>query len=311
MRRTATTSPSGQTRKVLSLTPALVFGLLAATLWGTTDFLIRVASRRVGVFRAMLCAQAMSAVLVGLWIAGDPLVRTTFRQASVSGWEAALSAAVVGLTATVALYLALHKGRVSVVAPVAAGYGAVTTVFSWLTGERLTGVALLGLGLLVGGVVLVSSPPGGHKGASSATEFHPNTSGLGWALLSCLCYGLEFWIQGRFANPQLGPLLPVGVYYLLSTTVLVIVGSVFRLPVRMSGRDAILAFSTGALAIAGFISLSFGFQTGRVAVVTAIGSVQSAITVGLACLLMGDRLAIDHWVGLTAVVAGLVLVRLG
>ena len=295
------------------MTLALTFGLLAAILWGTTDFLIRIASRRVGVFRAMLYAQAISAVSIGVWIAADPLVRTLPAQASAGGWLAAWLAAIAGLTATVSLYRALHQGRVSVVAPIAAGYGAVTTLLSWATGERLTGMALLGLGLLIAGVALVSSPSEAKNGTPSDAAPAPQShrSGLEWALLSCVCYGLEFWIQGRFANPQLGPLLPVGVYYLLSTTVLVAFGATLRLPFRMPAKDAILVFATGLLAIAGFISLSVGFGTGHVAVVTAIGSVQSAITVGLACLLTQDRLAVHHWVGLAAVIGGLGLVRLG
>jgi uncharacterized membrane protein len=294
----------------LGLALALIFGLLAAALWGTTDFMIRIASRRVGISRAISAAQATSLVVVVLWIAMDPAARRPVHDAAAGGWIAAVIAAVIGLVATVALYRALHQGRVSVVAPVAAGYGAVTTGLSWLTGERLPAMALVGLGLLVCGAVLVSVPARDQE-SGVVPQTGPHGSGLGWALVSCLCYGLEFWVQGRFANPQLGPFVPVAVYYLFSTTVLIAVARARRLSLRMPAQDAVFVCTTGVAAIAGFICLSLGFGTGHVAVVTAIGSVQSAITVGLACLFAQDRLALQHWLGLAAVIGGLVIIRLG
>jgi drug/metabolite transporter (DMT)-like permease len=289
---------------------ALIFGLLAASLWGATDFMIRVASRRVGISRAICAAQATSLLVVALWIALDPLARRPLQTAAAGGWIAAAVAAVFGLVATVALYRALHKGRVSVVAPVAAGYGAVTTGLSWLTGEQLATEALLGLALLVGGAVLVSIPSRKHVSGAAGNAGDHGT-GLGWALVSCLCYGFEFWIQGRFANLQLGAFVPVAIYYFFSTAVLMAIARARRLSLRMPARDAVFVCATGVAAIAGFICLSLGFGTGHVAVVTAVGSVQSAITVGLACLLTGERLAIQHWLGVVAVIGGLVIIRLG
>ena len=49
---------------------ALTFGLLAALLWGLSDFLISVSGRSFGVHRAMLCAQSIGVLLVGGWLPG-------------------------------------------------------------------------------------------------------------------------------------------------------------------------------------------------------------------------------------------------
>lgn len=55
-------------KRVRETSVALVFGLLAALLWGLSDFLISVIGRSFGVDRAMLYAQCVGVVLVGAWI---------------------------------------------------------------------------------------------------------------------------------------------------------------------------------------------------------------------------------------------------
>ena len=67
----------------------------------------------------------------------------------------------------------------------------------------------------------------------------------------------------------------------------------------------------GAVAVLGFVAVSAGLATGQVAIVAVLGSLQSAVAVGLACALLGEQLARHQWLGVAVVVAGLGLVRLG
>jgi uncharacterized membrane protein len=67
----------------------------------------------------------------------------------------------------------------------------------------------------------------------------------------------------------------------------------------------------GAVAVLGFVVVSMGLATGRVAIVTVLSSLQTAVTVGLACVFLRERLARHQWVGVSAIVVGLGLVRLG
>jgi len=283
-------------------------GLAAALLWGVTDFLIRVAAHRVGVLRTMLYAQGLGAVTAWLWVAGDPAIQVPLRESSRSAWLAAAGAALVGLGATVALYRGLQRGRASIVAPIASAYGAITAVASWVTGERLTGTVIGAIAAIVIGALLVSVPSATQPPAAQTLE--PHTLGVGWATLACIGYGLSFWIQGRYVNPELGPLLPVALYYLISTIFLISATSVLRPALALSWSQARLVFGVGLAAITGFYSLSVGLGTGHVAIVTAVGSLQSAITVALAAFFLGERLAAHHWIGVAAIVIGLSLIRL-
>jgi drug/metabolite transporter (DMT)-like permease len=208
--------------------------------------------------------------------------------------------------ATCSGYYALRIGRVGVVAPVVGAYGAVTAALSWLGGERMSGLAAAGLAFTVAGVVVVSVPP-----AARAHPARGTASGLLPALVACTGYGLPFWIQGRFAVPLLGAVLPVWMYYAFSTAVLAVVAAATRPPLLLAARDMAVILGTAALAVSGFVIVSAGLATGHVAVVVVLTSLQSAISVGLACLLQGERLARHQWLGVAAVVAGLALVRAG
>jgi uncharacterized membrane protein len=113
---------------------AFTFGLLAALLWGLSDFLISIIGRSFGVLRAMFYAQCVGVVLVGGWILVAGL---GVPQAPSSSWTAAIIAAPIGVAATLGLYQGLKVGQVSIVAPIAASFGAVTAVLSMFSGERL------------------------------------------------------------------------------------------------------------------------------------------------------------------------------
>lgn len=286
---------------------AVLFGVLAAVCWGVSDFMIRVIGRSIGVLPAMVYAQGLGAVTLSVWFAVRPEWLSSLGTASAAALAGAALAAPIGLVATVALYEGMRVGRVGLVAPVTAAYGAVAAVLSLLTGETATPRALSGMALIVGGSVLVCRP----ARAEGSGEAGPREAGLGWALLSCLCFGLQFYIQGRFAAPELGAAIPVWIYYVLSTVMLGGVALWRKPPMRLPATDAAAVFGTGAIAVLGFVVLSAGLATGEIALVGVLGSTQSAVTVALACLFLGERLARHQWIGLATLIAGLALVNAG
>ncbi len=288
---------------------AVGLGLLAALLWGVTDFLIRIAGRSVGVHRTMLYAQGFGAVSVGLWLASSPAARQPLHDPPLAALAAAIAAAPLGVLATLALYRGLQVARVGLVSPISSAYGAVTAALSLASGEAIGLRAVAGIGVIVVGGLLVSVPapvPGARDGTG------PNSrAGTIWAVLACAGYGVQFWIQGRFAVPRLGAVVPVWIYYTFSTLALAVAAAVRHPSLALSRRDAVSVFGTGAVAALGFLVVSLGLGTGQIAIVTVLSSLQSAVTVGLACAFLKERLARHQWLGVAAVVVGLGLVRLG
>lgn len=289
---------------------AVVLGLLAALLWGVTDFLIRVTGRSVGVHRSMLYAQGFGAVSVGLWLACSPLARWPLHDLSFTALAAAVGVSPLGLLATLALYRGLQVGRVGLVSPIAGAYGAVTAALSLAGGEAIGLLAVAGIAVIVIGGLLVSAPARDTPGAQGGSSANGRAGAL-WAIVACVGFGVQFWVQGRFAVPRLGAVLPVWIYYAFSTLTLALAAVVRRLPIALSSRDAVSVLGTGTVAVLGFVVISAGLATGRVAIVTVLSSLQSAITVGLAYALLGERLARHQWLGVVVVVIGIGLVRLG
>lgn len=281
---------------------AVLFGGAAAVLYGITDLIARFANRENGVARTLLWGQALlSVLLTGAVIAfGKPLPSAPLP------WAALLGSGLMVLAGTACLYHGLKVGRVAVVAPLMACYGAVGAVLSLLTGEHMKWIAGVGLALTAVGAVLSAMPPGGKRQDDADRK-------SGWlsATASALLYGTAYWIQGKYAVPVFGALDAIWVYYVFATLVVALVALVRRHDVRLKGtRDTALIAVTAVLAAAGYIALAFGQASGSIAVATAMSAAASAITVLLARVFIREKVALAGWIGVACVVAGVATLHL-
>ena len=205
----------------------------------------------------------------------------------------------------VCLYRALAVGNLSIVPPVAACYGAVTAVIAIITGEQISAVALGGLVLAVAGGVVAAVPSAQSK---QGTDKGP--SGAYLAAAAALLYGCGFWAQGRFSVPALGSLIPIWSYYVLGSVSMLALALVARKNVRPPTlEEAPALYATALLAVAGYGALVRGQATGHVAIVTALSSAASAVTVLLARVFLRQSVALHSWLGLGAVVVGLAVLH--
>lgn len=179
----------------------VLMGLLAAVLWGATDFLVGMNARAVGVKRAVFFGQLLGLLLMGLIIAvsSQQLIKMVAAPASVL--LLACLAALCTLSGALALSKAFAIGKTSVVAPLVTSYGVFTTLLAWLGGETLGTWQIFGLLTCFLGVVLASREAKGGSGQAPAD----GRLSVGFALLAALLYGVSFWVQGKYALPVLGP----------------------------------------------------------------------------------------------------------
>jgi len=279
---------------------AVLFGGAAAVLYGVTDLVARFANRENGVARTMLWGQGLLAVLLTGAVAafGRPL------PAEPLPWAALLGSSLMITAGTACLYQGLKVGRIAVVAPLMACYGAVGAVLSLVTGERLTWEACAGLVLTVAGAVLSAIPAPDSKQRDRPSGWLPATG-------SALLYGTAYWIQGKYAVPVFGALDAIWIYYLFATLVVALVAATRRHDVRLAGtRDTVLIAITAVLAAAGYLALAFGQASGSVAVATALSAAASAITVLLARVFIREQVAVTGWIGVACVVAGVATLHL-
>src|SRR5258706_10856359 len=137
----------------------VLFGVMAAVLWGVGDFLITQLTRRVGTARALVGIQLLSLLA---WI-GLLITQPARTSGSPALWLIVAGTAVCHVLGLVFVYRAFEIGTLSLVSPISSGFAVVTALLALLSGEHPPVPAIAGAGLLVLGVVLATRAPStGH-----------------------------------------------------------------------------------------------------------------------------------------------------
>jgi drug/metabolite transporter (DMT)-like permease len=284
---------------------ALLLGLASALGYGITDYLAGIAGRAVGVWRSIFYSDLAAFIVLSAWSV-RPCGEACAFASHPDAWIASLGAGLVLVAAAALLTRGLTRGRLAVVAPVTASYGAIAALLSAATGEQLSLEAGVGILVTACGVCLISIPAGGRR----AFRDHLHASGFGWAAGAAVCYAVGFWLQGVFAVPTLGPFIPVWLSYglaIVTIPMLVpVLGVRLALPRRLEW-PAVLG--VGLFSAAGNAALTMGQSTGRVAIVVVLSTLASAVTVLLSRLMDRATIAMHQWLAMGVIIAGLILIK--
>lgn len=280
----------------------ILFGLLSAFFWGAGDYVITQLTRRTGTPRALLSIQFFSLLA---WIVC--LVATQGRWPSVQGfWGLAIAAGVCHVVGLLLTYRAFEIGTLSLVSPIASGFAIVTALIALANGERPPTLALAGTAMLILGIVCATYT---HSAAEKKT-----LAGVPEALGSALAFGVMFWLFDR-VQVHLGVLWPLVI--LKSMAFLSALVSVISSKKREENADEVrsspaqlagLAVGAALLDTFAWLAYNAGVRTQFVAVVTALASLFSVVTILLAWVLLKDRLSRNQWVGVAFVLAGILMV---
>lgn len=290
----------------------ILLGLATALCWGSADLMARFATRAIGTFRTMLYMQLTGLLLLTAaihWLGGWGHL------ADGSGWRPwlwGILAGVLNTSSTLALYRSFEIGKMSIVAPISAGYPALTMVLMALTGERLTAARFAGVALIIVGVIVVArgeETPGDANPLDESRHPGKRNLGVGWALLSGAGFGVMFWLLGIRVVPLLGSAPSVWLIRLTSVLLTAAVILAVRRPMGLPGVAAnrwILGI--GLLDTSAYVLNNFGMQREQVSVVSVLASLYGAVTVGLAATVLGEKITRMQWFGIVAIFAGILLV---
>jgi uncharacterized membrane protein len=286
----------------------VIYGLLAAIGWGTTDFLAAVSGRRLGSLPALAVSQ-----LVGIVLATALFLVNGQGVASLHGLVWFLIAnGVIAMVAYSLHYRALELGPVAVVSPVGAGYAVVGFGLAvlLLPDETPGPVAILGGIVTIVGVFLVSANlPALRAG------LHERPPGLWWAVGSAVGFGVAGFILGVIAKDShdwIATLFTTRVVLVLAYIPLLVARR--RTFHKVAGATAIAyvaAAAAGAFDLMGVASYSAGATRGFLSVVLAASAVFPAIAVALSVVFLKERLVVNQYVGIAVVIGGLLLLALG
>jgi len=276
---------------------AIALALGASLSWGLGDFLGGLKSRTLHVLTVLAISQAVGfgAVLIWLSVSGD----------GFPGWTPAAYAAVAGAGGCLglgALYRGMAVGAMGIVAPVSAVSAAIPFTVGVASGERPGLLQVAGILLALAGVALASREPGDQGGGRAA--------GVGLALVAALGFGLYFVFLDRAAEESVPYAVATarGVSSLLALAVVAIaVGAALR-PAAAALPTLV---AVGLCDVAANVLFGLASIRGFLSVVSVLSALYPIVTVGLAALLLHERIAPTQRLGVAAALVGAALITAG
>jgi drug/metabolite transporter (DMT)-like permease len=223
-------------------------------------------------------------------------------------WAWGILAGACNGCGTLALYRSFEIGKLSVVAPISASYPVLTLLLSHLSGEHLTSVRIAGILCTLLGVMIVArgekAPENGEAGAEPK-----NGKGIGWAICAAIAFGFLFWLLGTRVVPRVGAAPAVWLIRFTSSVVAATAILLGKKPIALRGADLRwMALGMGAMDTGAFVLSNYGMQLEQVAVISVLGSLYGAVTVGLASIFLRESISRWQWIGIIAIFAGIYLI---
>ena len=277
----------------------------SAALYGAADFVGGFATRRASTTSVVLLSQATGLVLVALFL---PLLPRAAPLGPDVFWGAV--AGVTGVVGVALLYRALSIGTMAVIAPTTAVCAvAIPVAVSVLLGERPAPLAVAGIALGIGSIILVSrqtTPESGTERPSGERRLGP---GVGTALASGVAIGL-FLLSFAQTRAEAG-MWPLLVARLVSVSLFGTIALARRRSLRMPRRVAGLAIVGGAGDMLANALYLLAAQAGPLGIVVTLSSLYPASTVLLARVVLGERLNSWQIVGVGCALTAIVLIVRG
>ena len=283
---------------------AYLLALASALMYGAADFTGGLATRRAATIPVVISSQFSGMVLLALllpFLPGSSPSRTDLL------WGVA--AGLTGGGGVALLYRGLAIGRMAVVAPTTAVCAVVIPVVAaMLLGERPGGLAVLGIALGIGSIVLVSQQTETTSGPAraGAAGLPP---GVGIALVSGVLIGFFFLSLARTA-PTAG-MWPILAARITSVTLFAAAALVRGIPLAPARPALWLALAGGTVDMLANAAYLLAAREGQLSLVVTLSSLYPASTVLLARVLLGERLNARQLGGVGCALAAIVLIVIG
>ncbi len=276
---------------------SLVLAALSSLCYGVGDFAGGFAARRSRVMSVLAVSQSaglvLAAVFVALGLAGAP---------SVSALAFGGAAGVFGTVGLCALYDGIGRGSAGIVSPVAALVGAaIPVLFGFALGERPGPTSLVGMGLCLPAILLLSMERVSGRGAEARRAVLTG-------LVASAGFGGFVILVSRTA-PESG-IWPVIAARCVSVGIVLAVNAAKReagLPARESLPWAVGA---GILDMGANMLFLLSTRLGYLSLASIVMSLFPAPTVILSWLVFRDRPALTRIAGLALSLAGVALIAL-
>src|SRR5580765_8826632 len=274
---------------------AIVLALGASLSWGLADFFGPLQGRTLGALRTLVGVQLGGLAAIALIVA----IRWIGPKSAVA--LLAIPAAISGTLGLYAYYRGIAVGAISIVAPIAGVSAVVPVVVGIISGERPSSWQLLGMACTLAGVFLAAREPAGTGPRIAA--------GVGLALLAALGFGWYFPPMHAAGNAD--PWWASFFFRLTSTTVILTVVAIVRPSLRLPSVQIPILALIGIGDMLGNLLFAAASRGGLVSVTSVLASLYPIVTVILARVLLGERVARSQEAGIGLTLAGVALISAG
>lgn len=281
----------------------MIFGVVAALLWGAADFATALLGRRLPLFPMVVVVQTAGLVIAaGLWFVLRPTFDAPPIEAAILAIDGCISA--VGY---VVVYRSLVLGPMALVSPIAATYAVVAILLSVVVlGERPGPLLLLGIFITTVGVLLTAT----DLRAARPRRPEGQPSGVPLALLSALLFGVASFILARGAQ-QVGWLYATLLSRTFTALAALVIAVARREHLRLPDRGAYVRVAAlGVIDLVALVAFVYGSEVAPVSLVVAAASTFPLVPVAGGVIAFGERPAPWQYLGIAAVVGGLVFLGL-
>jgi drug/metabolite transporter (DMT)-like permease len=255
----------------------ILLGLAAALLYGSSDFIGGLTSRRFGPLRVTVIGSAVATVLAwaALILSGGP-------EPTVRAIAWGLASGLGGGIGTLVLYRGLARGQMSVVGPLSAVGAAVVPIVAGVAmGERPSLLAVAGVVVALPAIVLVAAS-GSVRGKLGVAP-----KGLSDGLVAGVAFGILF--VGLAQAGHNAGLWPVASEQTATLLVVLAVAIKTREPLRIPVRAAGLPVLAGASGMVATLAYFYATHFSMLAVAAVLVSLYPGVTVLLARALLRER----------------------
>jgi drug/metabolite transporter (DMT)-like permease len=277
---------------------AILFAVLSAICYGTSDFSAGLLSRRYAAEPAsglIIAVEVLGSIVGVLLFPGHGPTAGALEWGAVSG--------LGGGAGTICLYRGLAAGSMAVAGTISGVLAAALPVIVGLAlGNHLTAVRAIGIVIAVPAIVLVSwQPDADARAGARQGAVYGVLAGLGFALLFI---GLDR--AGTHSGAW--PLLPGQWVGLCVVAPLAVHG--FARAGRPTPADTRYVLGAGVLAFAAAVLFLAATGRGELAIVAVVASMYPAFTVILARVVLKERWSRRQAIGLLVAAASVILVSL-
>jgi len=279
---------------------AIILGLALAFCFGTSDFLSKGMTGKVGFYRTAVYTLATSGAIatVPLLLLGMP------KPPSLSGVAVLVLISASTFVAFLFMYRGYQKGHLSVVSPIVNSFPIFSVLFAvFVLRIDLSYEVLLALGGVIFGILLVSTDFSA-LGSSSGRSLTP---GVLEAILAAFFFAVGFTSLG-YAEETVGYLLPVMAARLGAASVGLLAGLALKQDLRpIGGRPLLRLLTMGTLEASGLLAFTLAlFYSSSIAVLpitTTLAGMGVVFTVGFALIFLKERLRPNFALGILVLIA--------